>query len=66
MLEHYCKQFEDILTVKSKRRKDLLLANLMTQMEHCYELSMIKERFERETDAAVKELYLAISNARKF
>ena len=65
MLEIYRKQFHDILNSTKGRKQTLLLSNLMTQMESYYNLSMIKEIFQRETDPAVKELYLAVSNARK-
>jgi len=65
MLELYRKEFEDIINSTKGRKQTLLLANLMTQIESYYNLSMNKERFERETDPAVKELYLAVSNARK-
>ena len=65
MLEIYKKQFDDILNSTKGRKQTLLLSNLMTQMESYYGLSMIKEIFERDTDQDVKELYLAVSNARK-
>ena len=65
MLELYRKEFNDILNSTKGRKQTLLLSNLMTQMESYYKLSMIKEIFERETDSAVKELYLAVSNSRK-
>ena len=66
MLEIYKKQFDDILNSTKGRKQTLLLSNLMTQMESYYNLSMIKEIFESETAPAVRELYLAISNARQF
>jgi len=65
MLEAYRKQFNEIMSDTKGRKQTLLLANLMTQMESYYGLSMIKEIFERDTDQDVKELYLAVSNARK-
>ena len=65
MLEAYRKQFNEIMSETKGRKQTLLLSNLMTQMESYYNLSMIKERFDGETDPSVKELYLAVSNARK-
>ena len=65
MLAVYRKQFNEIMSDTKGRKQTLLLANLMTQMESYYKLSMIKEIFERDTDQDVKELYLAVSNARK-
>lgn len=65
MLEIYNKEFECIMSETKGEKRTLLLANLMSQMEQFYKLSMIKEIFERETDVAVQELYLKISNARK-
>ena len=64
MLELYRKEYNDILNSTKGRKQTLLLSNLMTQMESYYKLSMIKEIFERKTDSAVKELYLAVSNSR--
>lgn len=66
MLTIYKKQFEEVLETTKGKKRTMLLASLMSQMEQFYRLSMVKEIFERETDAAVKELYLAVSNARKF
>ena len=66
MLDLFRKEFNDILTVASTRRKNLLLANLMTQIEHYYNIPATKVLFEREIAADVKELYLAVSNARSF
>ena len=66
MLELYQKQFDEIMKDTKGKKRTMLLANLMSQMEHFYKLSMVKEIFERETDPAVKELYLSISSARKF
>lgn len=65
MLELYRKQFEDIVSNVTGHRQTMLLSNLMTQMESYYKLSALKELFERETDPVVKELYLAVANARK-
>lgn len=53
MLELYLKEFEDIINSTEGRRQTLLLFNLMTQMEGYYNLSMVKEIFELETDPAV-------------
>ena len=66
MLELYRKQFNEILIVRPRRKKDLLLANLMTQMESYYKLSMAKDIFDCETAPAVKDLYLSVSKARRF
>lgn len=66
MLELYKKKYDEIIRDTKGKKRTVLLANLMTQIENYYQLSMLKEHFERETDVAVKELYLAISNARKF
>lgn len=65
MLELYRKEFNEIMSETKGRKQTLLLANLMTQMESRYGISFFKERFESEIDSAVKELYLAVSNARK-
>ena len=65
MLELYQKQFNDIVQSTKGIRKTLLLSNLMSQMEQYYKLSSIKAIFEAETDAAVKDLYTTIANARK-
>jgi len=64
MLELYRKEFNEILTIRSKRKKDLLLANLMTQMESYYKIPFSKELFEYEMAPDVKELYLNVSKAR--
>lgn len=66
MLELYRKQFKDILNVRNKSKRTLLLSNLMSQMESYYQLSMNKERFELETDQAVKELYVQVAVTRVF
>ena len=65
MPEVYRKQFNEIMNDTKGRKQTLLLANLMTQMESYYGIPFFKERFECETDPAVKELYLAVSNSRK-
>lgn len=64
MLNYYLNEFESIQRITDDNKRTALLANLMTQMENKYSLSMNRERFERETTPAVKELYKAISNAR--
>lgn len=66
MLEIYNKKFNEIISTTKGNRRTMLLASLMTQMEQFYKISMVKEIFEYETDSAVRELYLAISNARRF
>lgn len=66
MLGIYRKEFNEIMETTKGKRRTLLLSNLMSQMEDFYKLSMLKERFERETDPDVKELYLAVAAARKF
>lgn len=66
MLEVYRKKFNEIMSDTKGEKRTMLLASLMSQMEQFYKLSMIKEIFERETEPAVKELYLAVSNARDF
>ena len=65
MLKLFEKQFNDIVQSTRGKRKTVLLSNLMSQMEQYYKLSAIKATFEAETDAAVKDLYVTIANARK-
>ena len=65
MLELYRKRFNSILQETTGRKRTLLLANLMIEMESYYGISMIRTTFERETIQPVKELYLEISNARE-
>ena len=64
MLDIYRKQFESITDIYVGDAKDVRLARLMTELEAHYRLSANRQRFERETPADVKELYLAVSNAR--
>lgn len=64
MLDIYRKKFESITASYVGDELDVCLAQLMTEMESHYKLSAIPEIFEWETPADVKELYLAVSNAR--
>ena len=64
MLKFFKMKFEEIKQSTSGDQQAMLLANLMTQMEDHYSLSMNRERFERETDPSVRELYLVVSAAR--
>lgn len=66
MLELYRKRFNSILQETTGRKRTLLLAGLMTEMESYYEISIMnKSRFERETEQPIRELYLEISNSRE-
>jgi len=65
MLELYRKRFNLILKEITGKKRTLLLANLMTEMEGYYKISMNRTIFECETTQPVKELYLEISNARE-
>ena len=66
VLDLFRNELHEILTIASNRRKSILLANLLTKIEHYYKLSAIREIFEHETDQAVKELYWEVVKARKF
>lgn len=63
-LRKFEQEFERI-KVKGGNKRDRMLADLMTEMESRYKISMIKERFERETHPVVRRLYLAVSAARE-
>jgi len=65
MLIIYQKQFNEIMACTKGKKRKVLLSNIMSQMEHFYKLSMVKEIFESETDDEIKQLYLNISKARK-
>ena len=66
MLELYRKRFNEIMSDTKGKKRTVLLSSLMTEIESYYKISMLKERFESETDPAVKGLYLTIANARRF
>ena len=66
MLDHFRKELQEILKITSNRRKNILLGNLLTKIEHYYKLSAIKEIFEHETDQDIKDLYWEVVKARKF
>lgn len=65
MLQIFQQTLAEIEATTRGSKRTMLLANLMTQMESHYKISMNKERFEYETEPAVRELYLAVSAARE-
>lgn len=64
-IKFFEQDFEVAMQQKARKRT-MLLTTLMNRLEDHYKLSQNKERFERETSARVKKLYLAASAARKF
>lgn len=66
MLKVFDLRFKEIIKIGLGNKRNIDLANLMSEMESYYRISQIKEIFDRETEESVKELYLKVSDARVF
>lgn len=63
-LEYYQEKFDNLIEMKKGHRKDILLANIMTQMEHTFRIPLMQNlEWEKENPEIIK-LYRKISFAR--
>lgn len=67
-LEYFSKEFDNIMKkdYATSFAKDVALAQLMTQMEGAFHIPFLNDQHFNERNQEVMELYLKISNARKF